>query len=112
MADVAVGIKLNALDGYVEAAFATQVGEELAVAEAAHGGGVLGNARVQQRLDFRDESTSDLISDTVVNRPVEANARHRESDLQRVERRGSLAFLRGHWNAGLLVDLQGADNTA
>src|SRR5215203_1796576 len=112
MANVAVRVEPNPLDGLVETRLAANVRQQLAIAEATHGRGGLRNSTREQGLHLGDESSLDLIAHPIVDRAIERVARHRQTDFKGFERRWALALLGRHRDASRLVDLQGPNNAS
>src|SRR4051812_26532583 len=110
MAHVAVCVMANPLDGLLEARLAAEIGQQLAIAEAAHGGSALRHPAIEQGPHFGDESAPDLTAHPVVYGAIESVPRHRHAELEGLEWGRTLALLGRHGDSGFLVDLQGAND--
>ena len=73
-------------------------------------GALSGTPLSSKRSHLFDESALDLVAHPVVDGAIERVARHRQADLEGLERRWTLALLSRHGDAGLLVDLQGPND--
>src|SRR5215207_2563205 len=110
MTNVTVRVKPNPLDGSLETRLAADIRNQLTIAKATHGRSARRNAALEQRLHLLDESPLDLVAHPVVDRAIESVARHRQADLECLERRWALAFLGRHRDARRLEDLDGPND--
>src|ERR671913_993990 len=108
MTNVPVRVEPNPLNRVLEARLSTEVRHQLTIAKATHGRSALRNSALEQRSHLPDESPLDLVAHPVVNGAIESVARHRQADLEGLERRWTLSFLGRHRDARRLIDLDGA----
>src|SRR5215212_6251882 len=110
MTNVPVGVKPNPLNRLLEARFSADMRHQLTIAKAAHGRSALRNAAREQGSHLADESLLDLVTHPVIDGAIERVAGQAQADLESLERRGTLAFLGRHRDAGRLVDLDGPND--
>src|SRR5687768_829435 len=110
MTNVTVRVKPNPLNGPLEARLSAEVRQKLTIAKATHGRSALRNSALEQRSHLPDESPLDLVAHPVVNGAIESVARHRQADLEGLERWWTLSFLVRHRDARRLVNLDGAND--
>ncbi len=112
MTSQAMGFKLNALNGFLEAHFAVQVGPQLAVAQAAHAGQGTAVAQLTQIFQLSQQPVGHHLVHAGVDAGVKRRARTGQPNLADAIGRGGFALQFRNGPSGRERNLQRPNDAA